>query len=410
MLNPFSVFDETERVKGSATTHTCLTIPDGSDDKWFDYLYTADGTTNSKSARLSWKSSEGHVSRLIIELDEPEALVLSYADMIIAGVLDYICFAKEIPLGIHHIEVYESKTNDLVQLYVVLPYVQKAQLDAQLLSGIGNVPKLLVPLLRLFREAVNSTNPYYRLLCLYRVGEGLEKVRSLNNQNVKNLESPRKRPKQRIPENEFTRQYFKEWIGKSMHDYLDHVEHNFRNNIAHLIIDESLKLIYDEWTFVKENGIDGISAKVDLPDKQVIQDYKAKGAKVLKTPDVEIVQSGFLKTAKFSTPYEPAQNNTKGLAESNLYLTYTVESVSDQMGIIIRVQLERLDSGDQLVKSFYDRRAQIKLPPVGEPEDYSFILVGDNFESQPVHFRFVVLEHSAGDDITLAVALSIEDS
>ena len=71
-----------------------------------------------------------------------------------------------------------------------------------------------------------------------------------------------------------------------MDSYLDHVEHNFRRYIAHLIIDESLnwvpdpgtamhayetdkvnsmlisivrQLIVDEWTFMRENGIDSLA-------------------------------------------------------------------------------------------------------------------------------------------------------
>ena len=193
-----------------------------------------------------------------------------------------------------------------------------------------------------------------------------------------------------------------------MHDYLKHVEHNFRNYIAHLNLDESQnvspdpgwtkhafdtdkingmlisiirQLVYDEWTFMKENGIDDISEKIDIHDKQILQDLKAKGVKVLQTPDVEIIRSGFLQTARFSTPYEATEDKSKGPAEPNLYLTYTVESISEETGIIIRVQLERLDSLGRLVESFYDRRVQIKLPPVNVPEDYSFKLVDENFET-----------------------------
>lgn len=294
LLNPFSVFEDAVGIERSSARHTGLTIADGCAGKWMDYSYTVAETTGSKTARLSCQSSEGMVERLKIELNEPEDLVLNYADMIMAGVLDYICFAKEIPLSIHHIEVYESKTSDLIRLYVVLPYLQKAQIDAQLLNGVGSVPEPLVPLLRLFREAVNSINPFYRLLCLFRVGEGLEKIRRQNNQRIKNLESPRKRPRPRIPENEFTTKYFKKWIGKSMHDYLNHVEHNFRNYIAHLNIDESLnltpdpgwtkhafdtdtingmlisiirQLIYDEWTFMKENRIESVPATSEKSDQ-----------------------------------------------------------------------------------------------------------------------------------------------
>lgn len=451
LLNPFSVFDDRANVEKSDIRHTGLTIADGSADKWVEYFYTTDKSTNRKTARISWRSSEGQVDRLIIELDEPETLVLSYADVIMAGVLDYICFAKEIPLSIQHIEIYELKTHDLIQFWLVVPYLQKVQLNSQLLFGMASVPNRLVPLLRLFREAVNSTNPYYRLLCLYRIGEGLKTVKSQNNQKTQNLTSPRSRPKQRIPENEFTKEYFLNWIGKSMHEYLEHVEHNFRKYIAHLIIDESLKfspdpgstkhavdtdkvngmlisitrqLIYDEWSFMKENGIDGI-AVTDEQDElrdpirilrpavdtiEIVRDLKAKGEKLLKTSNVEIVRANLLETTKWSAPYESVKDTTEGQAEVKLYVTFTVESVSSDEGIIIRAQLEQLDSKGQLVKSFYDRRIQMQLPPVGVPQDYDFKLVGENFETPPAHFKCVVLEHAERDNITLAAALSIAEA
>jgi hypothetical protein len=451
LLNPFSVFDDRANVEKSGVRHTGLTIAEGCADKWIEYFYTADKSTNRKTARISWQSSEGQVNRLIIELDEPETIVLSYADVLMAGVLDYICFAKEIPLSIQHIEIFESKTHDLLQLWIVVPYLQKVQLNSQLLFGAANVPNRLVPLLRLFREAVNSTNPYYRLLCLYRIGEGLKTVKSQNNQAIQSLTSPRTRPKQRIPENEFTKEYFRNWIGKSMHEYLDHVERNFRKYIAHLIIDESLKfspdpgstkhavdtdkvngmlisiirqLIYDEWSFMKENGIDGVAVtdeqgelggairvlRPTVDTIEIIRDLKAKGEKILKTSNVEIVRANLLETTKWSAPYEFVKGTTDGQAEPRLYVTFTVESISSDEGIIIRAQLENLDSNGQLVKSFYDRRIQVQLPPVGVPQDYDFKLVGENFETPPVHFKCVVLEHAERDNITLAAAFSIAET
>nr|WP_281719914.1 methylamine utilization protein MauJ [Nitrosomonas nitrosa] len=289
LINPFWVFDDTASFEMKVAGHTGLTIADSFNGKSMEYSYSKVGTAGHKKAKLTWEVKDGEVKRLMIELDEPEpTLALRCADIVVASVLDYICFVKEIPLSIHHIEICEAKTNELVQMYAIFPYRRKVELNEVLLSG--RIPTILIPLLRLFREAVNSTNPYYRLLCLFRIGEGLKKtIRFQNNQKVKDLDSTRKRPKQKIPENEYTKTYFSNWIGKPMESYLDHVEHNFRKYIAHLIIDESLnwapdpgtaqhaydtdkvnsmlisiirQLIVDEWTFMKENGIDGLSTKI----------------------------------------------------------------------------------------------------------------------------------------------------
>jgi hypothetical protein len=148
-----------------------------------------------------------------------------------------------------------------------------------------------------------------------------------------------------------------------------------------------------------------LTTKVDLIDKQNIKDLKARGAKILKTPNVEIVRTSLLQDAKFSTPYKSSKDKTEGPVESS-FLTYTVESISKDKGVIIRVQHELFNSQGQVIKSLYDQRIQIKLPPAGEPVDYGFKLVDENFESPPVHFKLVVLESFGPDNLVLATALS----
>jgi len=283
LVNPSLIFDDTSRLREDVD-HTGLTIAEQFAKGWIQLSYkNAETDLQQKDARISWKPSEGEVQRLVIELNEPDVTsAINRADKFISRVLDYICFSKEIPLDIHHIEVYEAATKELVRVFLSIPYKTQVQLDDQLLMGGIKTPKLLVPLLRLFREAINSTNAYYRMLCLYRIGEGLKRVRAENNQQVKEKDSVRKRPRQRIPENEFTKQHFSTWIGKPVDDFLTHVEHNFRKYVAHLIIDESFnwvpdpgttmhaqatdkingmlvsivrQLIVDEWTFMQEHGI-----------------------------------------------------------------------------------------------------------------------------------------------------------
>jgi len=56
------------------------------------------------------------------------------------------------------------------------------------------------------------------------------------------------------------------------------------------------------------NGKDGLKEQLRALNAKVDLIYlKAKGSKILKTPDVEIVRAGLLRDAKFSVPYEFAK-------------------------------------------------------------------------------------------------------
>jgi hypothetical protein len=93
-----------------------------------------------------------------------------------------------------------------------------------------------------------------------------------NNQKVKESELARKRPKQRIPENEFTKTSFAIWIGRPVDDFLDHVEHNFRKYIAHLIVDESLNWVPDPGTTRHANQTDLINSMLFSIIRQLMAD------------------------------------------------------------------------------------------------------------------------------------------
>ncbi|QPD05185.1 MAG: hypothetical protein Nkreftii_002959 [Candidatus Nitrospira kreftii] len=151
-----------------------------------------------------------------------------------------------------------------------------------------------------------------------------------------------------------------------------------------------------------------LTTKVDMLDKQFLKEQQVRGAKLLKTADVNIVRAGLLQNAKFSVPYK---NKATAATKQNFLLTYVVESITDDAGIILRVTLHQLDSHGQLVKSLYDRKVVIdtKVSPVGVPQDYAFKLVTDKFETPPVHFKFVVLERFGRDNLMLATALLPEE-
>jgi hypothetical protein len=274
LLNPFAMFDDRSSLAADSVEHSGLRVADHLANKWMQFSYKIDEELTNKEARLSWKMSDGQLKRLVVELAEPDATLAVYAaDKVVSGVLDYISFSKEIPIDIHHVEVYESRTNELFRMLLVVPYNSKVEVDEQLLSGVLMIPPLLVPLFRLFREATNSTNPYYRMLCLYRIGEGLRRaIRPRNNQKVKESELAQKRPKQRIPKNEFTKTSFAKWIGRPVDDFLDHVEHNFRKYIAHLIVNESLNWVPDPGTTRNANETDLINSMLFSIIRQLMVD------------------------------------------------------------------------------------------------------------------------------------------
>jgi hypothetical protein len=90
------------------------------------------------------------------------------------------------------------------------------------------------PCLTIYREAINSANPYYRLLCLYRVGERLREIQNENGKKLARIPGFSKKPTI-ISDTELTRTYFSSYVGKKLNVYLDnHVREVYRNNIAHL--------------------------------------------------------------------------------------------------------------------------------------------------------------------------------
>jgi hypothetical protein len=117
--------------------------------------------------------------------------------------------------------------------------------------------------------------PEKGLLCLYRVAEGLRKaVRVQNNQKIRQSGSAWKRPKQRIPENEFTKHSFSNWIGRPMEDFITHVEHNWRKYIAHLTIDDSLNWLPDPGTTQHAAETDKINSMlVSIFRQQIVDEW-----------------------------------------------------------------------------------------------------------------------------------------
>lgn len=94
-----------------------------------------------------------------------------------------------------------------------------------------------------YREALNATNPFYQLLCFYKVIEGVKKIRAQRKEVVLSAGNEyRETPDEHIPNTEgdcsstdsSVQHTFKPYLGKKFSWVLDQMRGLLRNAIAHL--------------------------------------------------------------------------------------------------------------------------------------------------------------------------------
>jgi hypothetical protein len=242
------------------------------------------------NATLFVKGSGDIVQRLIVETSESElASAIKHTSQIVADLLDAIAFAKRVPISIRHIEVHAIEQKYL-RRYVTLPYGLRSFTAGDLTEATA-IPSRLRPALRLFREGLSSSRPHYRLLCLYRVREVMEKVRRQNDSEAPAREVRLERPKRVFPDNELTQCYFPTFIGKKVGAFLDHVYHACRLDVAHANLNEYFKLVLDPADIRTDHRIDFTNAALMPVMAEMIQDEIdimrrfGIGASGLQTPD-----------------------------------------------------------------------------------------------------------------------------
>jgi len=199
----------------------------------FEYRYP-DDKADLHQATIELKSIEGLLRSISMTIPEDNVdLALDIAHKTFIGILDSICFRKGIPIQIQRIEVL-TNTGRMQRSYMTIPYAP-VEIDVKDIITVNLIPQALRPCLTLYREAINSCNPYYRLLCLYRISERLREIQPENMEKILKLNPSFKRPSIVIPDNDLTNKFFKKYKGKSLNNFLDnHVKPVYRNNISHL--------------------------------------------------------------------------------------------------------------------------------------------------------------------------------
>lgn len=264
LCNEFVVYDDFLNLNSinPGEGFSNLSVADQLIDKPVVLAYGLEDEQPSHKVEIVPKVRKSMLQGLIVTLPERDLkTAIDITDQIIASILDYISFRRRIPLKIHHIDVFRAETGDYRCKYMTLSYKTNFDLEEEDLLAPLRTPKSLLPLLRLFREAVNSTIPAYRLLCLYRVKEGLfNTVQGENNKRAKAIRGTiQKRPKRRIPDTELARKDLPDYIGKPFNNFLDLVQELYRNNIAHLNFDEYARMFFDPSISKDQSQIDRVN-------------------------------------------------------------------------------------------------------------------------------------------------------
>jgi hypothetical protein len=85
----------------------------------------------------------------------------------IAVFLDHLSYAAAVPILTGQMKIYDDK-NHIITIDVLGP-----EREATVSTGAQHLPLPLSPIYALYREFKNSSSAYYRLLCLYKIMEGL---------------------------------------------------------------------------------------------------------------------------------------------------------------------------------------------------------------------------------------------
>lgn len=194
------------------------------------------------------------------------------ASYCVYSVLDSLSFRLKVPLNVRDIIISSFKTGKLIGRFITVPYFPTIIKRKEDFYVTKDIPKELRPYLRLYREALNSTSPHYRFLCLYRIIESMRELQSVNAKKIRSQGKSIRRAHLIMPSNPITLKYFPTYVGKKIGSFLGYVETSYRNHIAHLNIERPGNMTLDP-VFVKtDHNVEFTNAVLLEVVKEMIED------------------------------------------------------------------------------------------------------------------------------------------
>lgn len=154
-------------------------------------------------------------------------------------ILNHLSYQFNVPIHLNKVVSKDSKYE--VQYFEYFsPYF-----PVELPSGIGNtVRSEMDPLYALYREAINSTSPHYKMLCLYKIMEGVFRTLRPNlRKRARAKGITLSVPDEMVPPDVEFSDSLKPWIGKSITDFYGKIlTRQFRDAVAHFVLRDTTLL------------------------------------------------------------------------------------------------------------------------------------------------------------------------
>ena len=228
----------------------------------------------TKEANLSFSGSGEIIERLIVDVGEPDlSTAIRHINHIVADFLDGISLLKAVPISIRHIDISAPGKN-FHRRYLTFPYGRQVLTEIDFKEA-QSIPTRLRGAVRLFREGISSSRPPYRLLCLYRTREFVDKVRVETNLEIRAGGGVPTRSVRTLPANELTQCYFPQFVGKKVGAFLEHVENKYRLSVAHGNHDEYFNVVLDPADVRIDHRIDFTNAVLAPVVAEMIRDEAA---------------------------------------------------------------------------------------------------------------------------------------
>jgi hypothetical protein len=152
-----------------------------------------------------------------------------------APFLDHLAFIARTPIlpGL-------TRINDETNHAVTLDFIAPEQVMT-LSPGIGSLFDDLAPVYALYREFKNAVSPFYRLLCAYKILEGVYGVlRKKAHERAKELGVQLNIPKEIVPDHPNIAHDLRYLIGKPIKSFCDTIlQKRYRDAAAHFLIQET---------------------------------------------------------------------------------------------------------------------------------------------------------------------------
>lgn len=147
--------------------------------------------------------------------------------------LDILVYRSNTPIAIEKIQCFDKK-NEILSLSYQSPY------DNQIIQPVMVETRgELLPLFALFREAKTNRSSYYRLLCYFKILEGIyDHMRPALFKSARKQKIEIERRKEIVPEHYELRKFNAAIIGRPVGDvYAQELRQEYRNAVAHFLIE-----------------------------------------------------------------------------------------------------------------------------------------------------------------------------